>query len=165
MGWLEIRQLDCHPKIHHSATQHVDGATGIEFLRQPFHELRLRSRQSAVQLRKPVPLVGLGRADEREQFGGVDPVDCIEIRWLALPITELHRLVSAVIDEPLADLRLESRLVRFHDSAPYGAGPAESAAAIWCSFKVTPLASFHTMRPLAVRESSVVAAVDGELNR
>ncbi len=38
-------------------------------------------------------------------------------------------------------------------------------AASWIDFKVRPSASFHSMRPFALRPSNALAAIEGDLNR
>jgi len=75
-----IREPDRHPVIHDAVPQHVRRAAGIDLPGQPYLAGTLRIIRAASKQRpRPVPFVGLGRADELPQLGSVQPRLRIEV--------------------------------------------------------------------------------------
>ena len=75
----------------------------VELRGQPLGEAALRRvGVVAVAAEERLPLVGLGRADEREQLGGVEAERRVEVRGLGLE-------VAAVFEQRCLDGVLEAR--------------------------------------------------------
>src|SRR5207245_1250732 len=131
VGGPEEAELNPFPVVVDTAAQDVDGAAGVELLRQPAEEALLDV--VAVHRDEPLPFLGLARPNESKQVGGVEG-------QLAVP--ELGVAGDpTVVDEVIGDEVLEGLLAMDAHQAPPGMGIAPLTAAVirecrlsWSSF-------------------------------
>ena len=125
------RQPDGHAQVDDPVADHVDRAAGIQLLGQPVGKAPLRLvRVAAVEGEQPVPLLDLRGPDEREQLRRVERPHRIEVRRRPLRRPHLDRVVPARVDQPVADERLERRLVDFAHAAAPGMSISPVTAAV-----------------------------------
>ena len=80
VGGLEVGELDRDAEVNDAVAEDVDGAAVVEFRGEALGEAALGGvGVVAVATEERLPFLGLGRADEGEQFGGVEPEDGVEV--------------------------------------------------------------------------------------
>ena len=76
VGGLEVGELDRDAEVDDAVAEDVDRAPGVEFCGEALGEAALGGvGVVAVATEERLPLRGLGRTDEGEQFGGVEAED------------------------------------------------------------------------------------------
>nr|WP_291832523.1 hypothetical protein [Candidatus Microthrix sp.] len=127
----EERQLDRLAQVDHAVAQHVDRAPRIQRFGQPVGEALLGFGDvAAIERDQLVPLGALGAADELEQLGGVQRPDHIEVLLRFLRVADLHGVVAARPDQPVADELLERCLVHVAHAATPGISSSPVTAAV-----------------------------------
>jgi hypothetical protein len=127
----EERQLDRLAQVDDAVTQHVHRAPFVLLLGYPVGEALLGSGDvAAVERDQLVPLFVLGAADELEQFGSVERSVSVEVGLRILRVADLHGVVAARTDQPVADEGLERRLVNVAHAATPGISNSPVTAAV-----------------------------------
>ena len=106
VGGLEVGELDRDAEVDHAVAQDVDGAAVVEFGGETLGEAALSGVGIvAVATEERLPFLGLGRTDEGEQFGGVQPEDRVEVRGRGLKVATLGQegVLDGILKEALVD--------------------------------------------------------------